>query len=101
MLRRGLLLVASVAACATVKEQLKIEQLPWEHPRIVEVAPAAPVVPLAIPTQTMKGDKGPASAPYPAKFAVTVKADGTIAFPDGTPGKIKGASVIVAAEKVA
>jgi hypothetical protein len=63
-------------------------------PSIAEVAPE-PVTPLATPSSAMKGAKGNADAPYPADFGATVKSDGTIVFPQGTLGHVKGSNMTV------
>lgn len=70
------------------------------HPTIVKEAPPSPVVPLAAPSQTMTGQKGDASVTYPADFAATVKPDGTILFPQGTTGKLKGGAIVVDGQPV-
>jgi hypothetical protein len=63
-------------------------------PSIAEIA-REPVTPLATPTRTMKGGKGDADVTYPADFAVTIKSDGTVVFPQHTVGHIKGSSIFV------
>ncbi len=70
-----------------------------QPPAIAKVAPE-PLTPLPLPTVTMKGGKGAAEAAYPADFAATVKADGTILFPQHTTGRIKGASLQVDGDPV-
>ncbi len=100
--RRGVWLglsLASVAACAQLRD-IKMGKMPWDHPSIVEVAPKAPMLPLVAPNDVLKGDKGPAGAAYPASFAATIKADGTVVFPEGAPGKVKGASIVVGGSPV-
>ncbi len=76
-------------------------KMPWDHPSIVEVAPKGPIVPLAVPLDVQRGDKGAASAAYPPSFGATIKPDGTVLFPEGAPGKIKGASIVVGGSAVA
>ncbi len=92
----------SVAAlgCPNLKD-ITTAKMPWEHPSIAEVAPKGPTVPLVAPKETLKGEKGSASANYPATFVVTIKSDGTILFPDSSPGKLKGASIILGGSPVA
>jgi hypothetical protein len=85
-----------MAAC-----NFTVPKMPWDHPSITEVAPPGPMVPLVSPKETVRGEKGAASAKYPATFGVTIKADGTVVFPEGTPGKIKGSSIVVAGATVA
>ena len=75
-------------------------KMPWDHPSIVEVAPKASMLPLGIPLEPIKGDKGPAPAPYPSSFTATIKSDGTVVFPEGAPGKIRGGSIIVSGSAV-
>jgi len=91
---RIVLVVASVAlaSCADLKNAIT-------PPTIAEVAPE-PVTPLASPTVTMKGAHGDAGAAYPPDFAATVKADGTILFPQHTQGRIQGSSLLVGGETV-
>jgi hypothetical protein len=84
--------LASLAACDTLQGAI-------QPPAIAKVAPE-PLTPVAVPTLTMKGGKGAAEAAYPADFAATVKADGTILFPQHTAGRIKGASLLVDGEPV-
>ncbi len=79
---------------------MKLGKMPWDHPSIVEVAPKGPMLPLVSPGETLRGDKGPASAPYPASFGATIKADGTVIFPEGAPGKVRGASIVVGGSPV-
>ena len=84
--------VAVFAACSSLKEAV--------NPRsIAQVAPE-PAAPLAAPTQNMSGGKGDADAPYPPDFAVTVKSDGSIDFPEHTQARIKGAAILVAGRPV-
>jgi hypothetical protein len=85
-------LALTLGGCASLDSMLR--------PSIVKEAPATPVVPLRAPTQTMAGQKGDAPATYPTDFAATVKADGTIQFPQGTTGKIKGATIVVDGQPV-
>ena len=94
-----MVLFLAATACAQLKE-ITMPKMPWDHPSIVEVAPKGPMLPLVISKDTLKGEKGPASAAYPAGFAVTMKADGSIAFPEGSPGKVKGASIVVGGSPV-
>ena len=94
----GVWLTCSVA-CAQLSE-IKMGKMPWDHPSIAEVAPKAPMLPLVAPTDVLKGDKGPASAAYPPSFTATIKADGTVVFPEGAPGKVKGASIVVSGSPV-
>ena len=86
-------------ACAQLSE-IKMGKMPWDHPSIAEVAPKAPMLPLVAPTDVLKGDKGPAGAAYPPSFTATIKADGTVVFPEGAPGKVKGASIVVSGSPV-
>ena len=86
------LVPASVAACASIESALA-------PPNMAKLAPES-MTPLTLPRQTMRGGKGDADAPYPADFAVTLKSDGTIAFPQHTPGKLQGPSLIVGGEAV-
>ncbi len=81
-----------LAACDTLQGAI-------QPSAIAKVAPE-PLLPLPVPTLTMKGGKGAAEAAYPADFAATVKADGTIVFPQHTTGHIKGASLLVEGEPV-
>jgi len=80
---------------------LTVPKMPWEHPSIAQVAPPGPMLPLVVPKEPLRGDKGPASARYPASFGVTIKPDGTILFPEGSPGKIKGNGIVVGGSTVA
>jgi hypothetical protein len=95
----ALALAALLAACSDLKQITA--KMPWDHPSIAEVAPKAPMLPLALPKEALRGEKGPANATYPAGFAVTIKPDGTVVFPEGAPGKIKGASIVVGGSAVA
>jgi hypothetical protein len=81
-----------VAACDSLQNAI-------QPPAIGKVAPE-PLTPLPMPTQTMKGGRGAADATYPADFAATVKADGTIVFPEHTTGKIQGANLLAGGEVV-
>jgi len=81
-----------LVACDTIQGAI-------QPPAIAKVAPE-PLTPVPLPTVTMKGAKGAAEAAYPADFAATVKADGTILFPQHTTGRIKGASLQVDGEPV-
>jgi len=81
-----------VAACDSLQNAI-------QPPTIAKVSPE-PLAPLGIPTQTMKGGRGTADATYPADFAATVKADGTILFPQHTTGKIQAANLLVGGEVV-
>jgi hypothetical protein len=84
--------VALVVGCATINEAVS--------PRtIAQIAPE-PVTPLPTPTQTMTGGKGDADAPYPQDFAVTVKSDGSIVFPEHTLARIKGSAIYVSGQQV-
>jgi hypothetical protein len=76
-----------VAACDSLQNAI-------QPPTIAKVSPE-PLAPLPIPTQTMKGGRGSADATYPSDFAATVKADGTILFPQHTTGKIQAANLLV------
>jgi hypothetical protein len=89
-------LLASASACAPGS----VPRMPWERERIIDAAPMAPILPLTAPTMLMKGTKGPAPAPYPAQFSATMKPDGWIVFPDGSSGKVQGASIFVAGAPV-
>ena len=92
--------VAASAAASTACAPGSVPRMPWERERIIDASPMAPILPLAAPIVVMKGVKGPAAAPYPAQFTATVKPDGWIIFPDGSAGKIQGASVLVAGAPV-
>ena len=85
-------LVAALGACDRLQSAI-------QSPPIARVAPE-PLAPLTAPSQTMKGGKGDAAASYPADFAATVKADGTIVFPEHATGRIQGANVLVGGEVV-
>jgi hypothetical protein len=102
MIRRvsRVVLISSLAACAELGE-IRMGKMPWDHPSIAEVAPKAPMLPLVAPSDVLKGDKGPAGAPYPATFTATIKADGTVVFPEGAPGKLRGTSIVVGGGPVA
>jgi hypothetical protein len=82
----------ALAACDTIQGAI-------QSPAIARVAPE-PLTPLPVPAQTMKGGRGAADATYPADFAATVKADGTILFPQHTAGRVQGASLLVGGEAV-
>ena len=94
-MRRVLVALAAVAlvlGCASIHEAVS--------PRtIAQIAPE-PATPLPTPTQTMTGGKGSANAPYPQDFAVTVKNDGSIVFPEHTLARIKGAAIVVSGQAV-
>ena len=62
---------------------------------------SSPMLPLTAPPVAIRGDRGPAQAPYPATYGASIKPDGTIGFPDNTSGKIKGASIYVSGSAVA
>jgi hypothetical protein len=90
-------LLASVPAAALVAcDRL---QNAIQAPGIAKIAPE-PLTPVAVPAQTMKGGRGDADAAYPADFAATVKADGTILFPQHTTGRIQGSTLTVGGEVV-
>jgi len=94
-LRRGALvgtLATALTACASLKEAV-------DPPTIAQVAPEGPV-PLVVPDQTMRAGKGDADAPYPRDFAVTVRSDGTILFPQHTIGHVRGSSLLVGGDTV-
>ena len=70
-----------------------------QSPSMAKLAPEA-LTPVAVPAQTMKGGRGDADAAYPADFVATVRADGTILFPQRTSGKIQGSNLLVGGEVV-
>lgn len=81
-----------LSSCAAIEATLR--------PSIVSSAPKAPMLPLSSPTESMKGGKGGAEAPYPKGYGATVKPDGTIGFPEGTMAKVKGANIVIGAEPI-
>lgn len=93
---RGVAIVCVLAtapmACASLEQAV-------DPPAIAQVAPEAPV-PLVVPDQTMRAAKGDADAPYPRDFAVTVKSDGTILFPQHTTGHVRGSSLLIGGDTV-
>jgi hypothetical protein len=94
-MRRGaaLLLSFAVASCAELQQAVSTNK------PLTETAPE-PNTPLSVPTETMTGAKGPASATYPNDYGVTVKSDGSIVFPQHTTGRIKGATLLVGGDTV-
>jgi hypothetical protein len=86
------LLATALQGCATLKQAVG-------PPAIAQVAPEPPV-PLVIPSQTMRAVKGDADAPYPRNFAVTVKSDGTIVFPQHTMGHVQGSQLRIGGDVV-
>jgi hypothetical protein len=84
--------LSALAACDTIQSAI-------QPPAIAKVAPE-PLTPVPVPAQTMKGGRGAADAAYPPDFAATVKADGTILFPEKTTGRIKGSDLLVGGEVV-
>lgn len=88
----ALLLSFTVASCAELQQ-------PFAGKPLTETAPE-PNTPLSVPTETMTGAKGPASATYPNDYGVTVKSDGSIVFPQHTMGRIKGGTLLVGNETV-
>jgi hypothetical protein len=87
-----LLLSFAVCSCAELEQAVSTKPL-------TDTAPE-PNTPLSVPTETMTGTKGPASAPYPNDYGVTVKSDGSIVFPQHTMGRIKGGTLLVGGETV-
>jgi hypothetical protein len=87
-----LLLSFAVASCAELEGAISGKPL-------TETAPE-PNTPLSVPTETMTGAKGPASATYPNDYGVTVKSDGSIVFPQHTMGRIKGGTLLVGNDTV-
>jgi hypothetical protein len=69
--------------------------MPWERDRIVDTAPNTPLTPLTTPKWPLRGDRSSALESYPDKYATTIKPDGTVAFPQGTVGKLRGGSILV------
>lgn len=88
----ALLLGLSLASCAELQNAVSTKPL-------TDTAPE-PNTPLSVPTETMTGTKGPASATYPNDYGVTVKSDGSIVFPQHTMGRIKGSTLLVGNETV-
>lgn len=88
----AILLGLAVASCAELQNAVSTTPL-------TDTAPE-PNTPLSVPTETMTGAKGPASAPYPNDYGVTVKSDGSIVFPQHTTGRIKGNTLFVGNEAV-
>jgi hypothetical protein len=84
----------SLASCAELQDVVSGSSKP-----LTDTAPE-PNTPLSVPTETMTGTKGPASASYPNDYGVTVKSDGSIVFPQHTMGRIKGNTILVGAETV-
>jgi hypothetical protein len=87
----------------TVVSLLLVESMAPEAIRsgAPEPAEATPMLPLSAPPIALRGEKGSAPAPYPSMFAATIKPDGSVAFPDNTSGRIKGASIYVGGSPVA
>lgn len=88
----ALLLSFALASCAELQEAVSAKPL-------TETAPE-PNTPLSVPTETMTGVKGAASAPYPSDYGVTVRSDGVIFFPQHTMGRIKGGTLLVGGDTV-
>ncbi|HEX8795774.1 MAG TPA: hypothetical protein VF765_32715 [Polyangiaceae bacterium] len=88
----AILLCFAVASCAELQNAVSTKAL-------TDTAPE-PNTPLSVPTETMTGAKGPASATYPSDYGVTVKSDGSIVFPQHTMGRIKGSALLVGNETV-
>jgi hypothetical protein len=65
---------------------------PWQG--IADVAGPSPMLPLSAPTTPMRGERGRASVKYPASFAVGIRPNGTISFPQDTTGRLDGANVL-------
>ena len=65
---------------------------PWQG--IADVAGPSPHVPLAAPAMPLHGERGRAALPYPTSFAVVIRPDGSISFPQHTSAKLRGASVV-------
>lgn len=97
----GLAFALALALVACTQDGKLGSKMPWERKTIVDVAPQAPPVPLVAPKTALKGEKGEAPYTYPAKFSATIKADGSIVFPDGSPGKLVKGSVMVGGGPVA
>jgi hypothetical protein len=93
---RTALAMAAVLATASAGACVSFQNLGRS---IAEVAPAS-MSPLVPPRQALKGGKGDADAPYPPDFAATVKPDGTVLFPQHTPGRLQGSSLLVGGEPV-
>jgi len=89
----ALLLSLAVASCAELQQAVSTSK------PLTETAPE-PNTPLSVPTETMTGTKGPASATYPNDYCVTVKSDGSIVFPQHTTGRIKGSALLVGNDTV-
>jgi hypothetical protein len=89
----ALLLSLAVASCAELQQAVSTSK------PLTETAPE-PNTPLSVPTETMTGAKGSASATYPNDYGVTVKSDGSIVFPQHTMGRIKGGTLLVGADTV-
>jgi hypothetical protein len=87
-----LVAVAAAAACSSLKEAV--------NPRSIAQTAPEPASPLTAPTQNMSGGKGDADAPYPSDFAVAVKSDGTIDFPQHTQAHVKGSAILVSGRPV-
>jgi hypothetical protein len=86
----------------TVVSLLLVESMAPEAIRSGDApAEVAALLPLTPPPIALRGEKGSAPAPYPTTFAATIKSDGTVAFPDATSGKIKGASIYVGGSPMA
>jgi hypothetical protein len=88
----ALLLSFSLASCAELQDVVSAKPL-------TDTAPE-PNTPLSVPTETMTGTKGPASATYPNDYGVTVKSDGSIVFPQHTMGRVKGGTLLVGNDTV-
>jgi len=88
-----LLLSLAVASCAELQQAVSTSK------PLTETAPE-PNTPLSVPTETMTGTKGPASATYPNDYGVTVKSDGSIVFPQHTMGRLKGGTLLVGGDTV-
>lgn len=82
----------ALSGCAELQEAVSSKPL-------TDTAPE-PNTPLSVPTETMTGTKGDASASYPNDYGVTVKSDGSIVFPQHTMGRIKGSTLLVGGETV-
>jgi hypothetical protein len=81
-------------------DTVKIPRMPWDRPSIAEAAGPSPMLPLALPKKTLRGEKGDAPLDYPAGFAATIKPDGIVLFPQGGIGKVIGPRIFVSGDPV-
>ncbi len=86
-------LLASALGCARFDVPPPRVVFPWQG--IADVAPAAPMVPLAAPNTPLRAERGRAALAYPASFAIAIRPDGAVTFPKDTVGQVRGASVFV------